>query len=236
MNGCAGLRKLDGTWPGPPGYARPVHVFGLTGGFATGKSTVVARFRARGVPVVEADVLAREVVQPGSEGLERVVEAFGRDVLDANGALDRKRLAERVFSDRSARERLESLLHPLIRALQKTRMAEIAARGELLACYEAPLLVEVGLASELRPLVVVGSDEATQIERARRRDGLDETAARARIRAQMPLAEKRALADYFIENEGTLEELIAETDRVLDAVCETTRVPPERYPRPPIER
>jgi dephospho-CoA kinase len=210
-----------------------VHVFGLTGGFATGKSTVVARFRARGVPVVEADVLAREVVEPGSEGLARVVEAFGNDVLDTAGALDRKRLAKRVFSDPSARERLESLLHPLIRTLQKTRMAELAARGEPLACYEAPLLVEVGLASELRPLVVVVSDEATQLERAKKRDGLDENAARARIRAQVPLAAKRALADYVIENEGTLDALVAQTDRVLDAVCLTTRVPPERYPRPP---
>jgi dephospho-CoA kinase len=209
-----------------------VHVFGLTGGFATGKSTVVARLRARGVPVVEADVLAREVVEPGSEGLARVVGAFGAEVLAAGGTLDRKRLAKRVFSDPNARERLESLLHPLIRVLQKTRMAEIAARGEPLACYEAPLLVEVGLASELRPLVVVVADEATQIERAKQRDGLDERAARARIAAQKPLAEKRALADYVIENEGTRDELIAETDRVLDAVCERLGISPELFPRP----
>jgi dephospho-CoA kinase len=209
-----------------------VHVFGLTGGFATGKSTVVARLRARGVPVVEADVLAREVVEPGSEGLARVVEAFGTEMLDAGGALDRKRLGKRVFSEPSARERLESLLHPLIRALQKTRMAELAARGEPLACYEAPLLVEVGLASELRPLVVVSAGEATQIERAKQRDGLDEKAARARIRAQMPLAEKRTLADYVIENEGTLEALVAQTDRVLDAICAKLGISPERFPRP----
>jgi dephospho-CoA kinase len=209
-----------------------VRVFGLTGGFATGKSTVVARFRARGVPVVEADVLAREVVEPGSDGLARVVEAFGTEMLGADRALDRRRLAKRVFSDPSARERLESLLHPLIRALQKTRMAEIAARGEALACYEAPLLVEVGLASELRPLVVVVADEATQIERAKQRDGLDEKAARARIAAQMPLAEKRALADYVIENEGSLEELVAETDRVLDAICERLGISIGCFPRP----
>jgi dephospho-CoA kinase len=209
-----------------------VHVFGLTGGFATGKSTVVARLRARGVPVVEADVLAREVVEPGSDGLARVVEAFGKKMLDAGGRLDRKRLAKHVFSDPSARERLESLLHPLIRALQTTRMAELAARGEPLACYEAPLLVEVGLARELRPLVVVVADEATQIERAKGRDGLDESAARARIRAQKPLAEKRALADYVIENEGTLEDLVVETDRVLDAICEGLGISIGRFPRP----
>ena len=209
-----------------------MHVFGLTGGFATGKSTVVARFRARGVPVIEADVLAREVVEPGSEGLARVVAAFGNEVLDADGALDRKRLAKRVFSEQVARERLEGLLHPLIRALQKTRMAELAAHGEPLACYEAPLLVEVGLASELRPVVVVVSDEATQIERAKKRDGFDENAVRARIRAQTPLAEKRALADYVIENEGTLEALVAQADGVLDAICERLGISPERFPRP----
>jgi dephospho-CoA kinase len=208
-----------------------VHVFGLTGGFATGKSTVVSRLKARGVPVVEADVLAREVVAPGSEGLRRVVEEFGAEMLDERGALDRKRLAIRVFSDPSARARLESLLHPLIRKLQKKRLAEIAARGEPLACYEAPLLVEVGLATELRPLVVVAADESAQIERAKQRDGLDAEAARARIAAQMPLAEKRALADYVIENRGSLGDLVEETDRVLDAVVKDVGLTLERYPR-----
>jgi len=209
-----------------------VHVFGLTGGFATGKSSVVARLRERGVPVVEADVLARDVVEPGSEGLARVVEAFGADMLDPRGALDRKRLGHLVFSEVSERRRLEGLLHPLIRDLQKRRMAELSARGEPLACYEAPLLVEVGLESELRPLVVVVSDEAAQVERAKARDGLDETSARARIRAQTPLAEKRALADYVIENTGSLAELRNGTDGVLDAICEKLGIPKERYPRP----
>jgi dephospho-CoA kinase len=209
-----------------------VHVFGLTGGFASGKSTVVKRLRERGVPVVEADVLAREVVEPGTEGLEKVVEAFGVDVLDGRGALDRKRLGKLVFGDPEARVRLEKLLHPLIRGLQKRRMAELDARGEPLACYEAPLLVEVGLASELRPLVVVWTDEATQIERAKRRDGLDESAVRARLRAQKPLAEKRSLADYVIENTRSLAELRDETDRVLDAICKSLGIAPERYPRP----
>ena len=209
-----------------------MHVFGLTGGFATGKSSVVARLRQRGLPVLEADDLAREVVLPGSEGLANVVEAFGKDVLDPAGALDRKRLGKRVFADPHERAKLEALTHPLIQALQKQRMAEFAARGEPLACYEAPLLVEVGLAPELRPLVVVWTDEATQIERAKRRDGLDESAVLARLRAQKPLAEKRSLADYVIENTGSLARLRDETDRVLDAICESLGIAPERYPRP----
>ena len=209
-----------------------MNVFGLTGGFATGKSTVVARLRERGVPVLEADELAREVVLPGSEGLAKVVEVFGADVLDPSGALDRKRLGRRVFADPNERAKLEALTHPRIRALQKKRMAELEANGEPLACYEAPLLVEVGLASELRPLVVVWSDETTQIERAKRRDGLDEDAIRARLRAQTSLAEKRALADYVIENTGSLERLRDETDRVLDAICVELGIAKERYPRP----
>jgi dephospho-CoA kinase len=209
-----------------------VHVFGLTGGFATGKSSVVARLRERGLPVLEADDLAREVVLPGSEGLAKVVEAFGPDVLDASGSLDRKRLGQRVFADPRERAKLEALTHPLIRGLQKQRMAELAASGEPLACYEAPLLVEVGLASELRPLVVVWTDEATQIERAMRRDGLDESAVRARLRAQRPLAEKRALADYVIDNTGSRARLSDETDRVLDAICTRLGIAKERYPRP----
>jgi dephospho-CoA kinase len=209
-----------------------VRVFGLTGGFATGKSSVVSRLRQRGLPVLEADDLAREVVSPGSPGLSMVVDAFGPEVLDAAGGLDRKRLGKRVFADPKERAKLEALTHPLIHDLQKKRMAEFAARGEPLACYEAPLLIEVGLASELRPLVVVWADEATQIERAKRRDGLDESAVRARLRAQKPLAEKRALADYVIENTGALERLRDETDRVLDAICRSFGVPPERYPRP----
>ncbi|HEX6273842.1 MAG TPA: dephospho-CoA kinase, partial [Polyangiaceae bacterium] len=101
-----------------------------------------------------------------------------------------------------------------------------------LACYDAPLLVEVGLAGELRPLVVVSAELETQVARAKARDGLDDAAARARIAAQMSLAEKRVLADYVIDNDGTLDELRDETDRVLDAICKTLGIAPERYPRP----
>jgi dephospho-CoA kinase len=209
-----------------------VHVFGLTGGFSTGKSTVVARLRVRGLPVVDADVLARKVVEPGSPGLAEVVAAFGPRALDAGGALDRKWLGKLVFSNPEARARLERITHPRIRAAQKAELAELDRLGEPLACYDAPLLVEVGLADELRPLVVVSADLETQVARARMRDGLDDASARARIAAQMPLAEKRALADYVIENTGTLDELHAETDRVLDAICARLGVAPERYPRP----
>ena len=206
-----------------------MHVFGLTGGFASGKSTVVARLRARGVPVVEADELAREIVEPGSEGLSAVIDAFGPEMLGPGGRLDRKRLGELVFSDPAARARLEAILHPRIRARMHEKTRAFGESGEPLVCYEAPLLVEVGLAGELRPLVVVAADEATQIRRATARDGSTPEAARARLRAQLPLADKVALADHVIDNSGPLEQTLEATDRVLEAVCREVGVPLERY-------
>lgn len=178
-------------------------------------------------------MLAREVVEPGTPGLSAVVQAFGSDVLAPDGTLDRKRLGRLVFGDTEARARLEKLLHPLIRALQQVRLAELAARGEPLACYEAPLLVEVGLAGELRPLVVVVAPQVAQVSRARSRDGLDERATEARLAAQLPLEEKRALADHVIDNAGSLDELYQSTDRVLDTICEKLGISPARYPKPP---
>ncbi len=208
-----------------------VHVFGLTGGLASGKGVVAARFARRGLPVVNADALAREVVVPGSAGLAAVVAAFGPGVLDEHGALDRKALGKRVFADPEDRRRLESITHPLIQAAKRERMAELARRGEPLACYEVPLLVEVGLTEELRPVVVVAATEAHQIERALRRDGSRESDVRARLSAQLPLARKIAVADFVIENDGSLAAAEAEADRVLDAICARLGVDPGRYPR-----
>jgi dephospho-CoA kinase len=211
-------------------YSRAVHLFGLTGGIASGKSAVGARFRERGVPVIDADQLAREVVAPGSEGLAAVAREFGEGVLLPDGALDRKRVAELVFNDDTKRRRLNALLHPRITALTLARSAELGAKGEPLACYEAALLVENGVADAFRPLVVVSAPEAVQIARAVVRDGSTEDAARARVRAQMPLEAKVKLADFVVENSGTLADLRAAADRTLDAVCGRLGVDPGRYP------
>lgn len=207
------------------------HVFGLTGGIGSGKSTVAARFRQRGLPVIDADELAREVVRPGSPGLAEVVASFGDRVLDANGALDRPRLAGIVFADAGARARLNAITHPRVRDLALARMLELDRAGEPLACYEVPLLVESGLTEALRPLVVVSTSVATQLARTLARGGTSEDDARARIAAQMPLAEKAKLADFVIDNEGTLEELRARADEVLDAICAKLGIDPSRYPR-----
>lgn len=195
-------------------------LFGLTGGLASGKSTVAARLRAHGVPIIDADALAREVVAPGSEGLAAVVEAFGPEVLSPDGALDRARVAALVFEDPAARRRLNAILHPRIGALSVQRAAEIQARGEPLACYEAALLVENGLADAFRPLVVVAVPPEVQVARAMARDQATEAQARARLAAQLPLEEKVKVADFVIDNSGAREETERQVDEVLAKIRE----------------
>ena len=209
--------------------AMSITVFGLTGGIGSGKSTVAARFRARGLPVVDADVLAREVVAPGTAGLAAIRARFGDGVIDDDGALDRLRLAEIVFNDEAARLDLNAITHPLVRDLALARVQDLAARGEPLACYEVPLLIESGLADALRPLVVVVVDLATQIERTTQRDGSTREQAEARIRAQMPLSEKAKLADHVIDNSGSMDATLARADAVLQAICREKSLDPSRY-------
>ena len=206
-----------------------MHLFGLTGGIASGKSTVAARLRAHGVPVIDADELAREVVEPGTEGLRAIVEAFGEGVLDAAGALDRKALARIAFSDDAARRRLNAITHPRIGQRTAERADQLGRAGELLCCYEAALLVENGVADMFRPLVVVSCPESVQIARIQSRDDSSRADAMARIAAQKPLAEKVAAADFVIDTDGPVERSRERTDEVLRAICERLAVDPARY-------
>lgn len=181
-------------------------VVGLTGGIGSGKSTVARFFSELGVPVVDADHIAREVVEPGSPGLAAVVEEFGEGVLDDSGRLDRGKLGAVVFGDQVARRKLESILHPRIATRSMERLAELSAEGHPYAIYEAALLVENGSHRTMAALVVVAADETTQLRRVMQRDGIDESAARARIEAQLPLEEKIEVADWVIDNGGSLEQ------------------------------
>ncbi len=187
---------------------------GLTGGIASGKSTVGRIFRSLGATVIDADEVAREVVERGSEGLAAIVAAFGREVLAPDETLDRKKLASLVFEDVEARKRLEAITHPRILARSMQLMAAAASRGDSLAIYEAALLVENGSYKMLQALVVVAASEQAQIARVRARDGLDESAARARLAAQYPLEKKIAVADHVIWNDGDLASLEARTREV----------------------
>jgi dephospho-CoA kinase len=193
-------------------------LFGLTGGIASGKSTVAAVFRAHGVPVIDADEVSRAVTAPGTEGHGAVVEAFGRDVLALDGTVDRKALGRVVFADAEQRAVLERILHPRIAAQTQEIACAYAAEGATLVAYEAALLVERGLADAFRPLVVVICDEAAQLARLYSRDGLSETDARARIAAQASNEQRLAAADIVIRNDGAVSELEAQAAIALRAV------------------
>jgi dephospho-CoA kinase len=211
------------------GHNLAMHLFGLTGGIASGKSTIAARLRARGVPVIDADELARDVVAPGTEGLRAVVEAFGPETLAPDGTLDRKAVARVAFADPTARKRLEGITHPRITKLTMERAAELGRAGEPLGCYEAALIVENGVVDAFRPLVVVSCPEDVQMARVRARDAASIEDAMARIRAQKPLSEKVAVADFVIDTSGTLEDNARQTDRVLSEICARLKVDEGRY-------
>jgi dephospho-CoA kinase len=175
---------------------------GLTGGIATGKSTVSEILRGLGALVLDADVLAREVVAPGQPALEAIVREFGPEVLRADGTLDRKRLAAIVFADPERRRRLEAITHPAIRDRFVARLAELEAQGfEGLVVWDAPVMIETGGHRVMDRLVVVVTDVTTQLARAVGRDG-DRADVERRIANQMPLGEKATLADYVIDNSG----------------------------------
>jgi len=169
--------------------------------------------------VVDADLIARQVVDLGTPGLAEVAQAFGPAVLATDGTLDRKALAARIFESPVERRRLNGILHPRIAIATQQALDTLRAGGAELACYEAALLVENGLAEAFRPLVVVAVSESTQIARLCARDAISEAEARARLAAQMPLSEKLAKADLVVANDGDRDALLAATDAALDAVC-----------------
>jgi dephospho-CoA kinase len=209
-----------------------LQLFGLTGGIGSGKSTVARRFRARGLPVLDADQLAREVVAKGTPGLAEIVNRFGSEMLDEFGNLDRKKLAARVFQNEEERRELNRITHPRVGSLLSERAEEFARRGEPLACYEVPLLFEAGLQSVLRPIVVVDAPISARVERTVTRDGGNEEDVLARVRAQMPLDEKVRLADYVIDNSNGPDALLARADEVLNSICARLGLKPSRYPTP----
>jgi dephospho-CoA kinase len=180
---------------------------GLTGGIASGKSLVAAELAARGAVVIDADVLAREVVEPGTDGLAAVVARFGEDLLK-EGRLDRARLGQIVFADPDARRDLERIVHPAVRA----RAAELerAAPVDAVVVHVIPLLVETGQQDLFDIVVVVDVDQQTQLRRLVSRDGLSEADARARLTAQASREQRRAAADIVIDNSGSVTDLKAQ--------------------------
>ena len=180
-------------------------VVGLTGGIASGKTTVSKMFADLGIPVIDADDLAREVVEPGTPGLAAIVEEFGEDVLDEEGRLDRKRVADLVFGDEEARETLNAIMHPRIGAAGAKYIQGYQDHCAPYVIYEGALLVETGAHKGLSVLVGGSAEESVQRLRLVARDGFTVHEANARIEAQLPLARKVAFADFVVSNNGDLE-------------------------------
>jgi dephospho-CoA kinase len=188
---------------------------GLTGSIATGKSTVSLMFAHLGARVIDADLLAREVVMPGQPAYARIVEEFGRQVVQEDGSLDRKALGAAVFADAAKRRRLEEITHPAIGARQQRILSVLDEEAfEGVVIWDAALLFESGGAAKMDRVVVVYADPETERRRLTERDGLSDADARARIASQMPVADKAKLADHVIDNSGTREE----TERQVRAV------------------
>ena len=180
---------------------------GLTGSIATGKSTVSGMFAHLGARVIDADLLAREVVMPGQAAHARIVEEFGRKVVHEDGSLDRKALGAVVFADAAKRKRLEEITHPAIGLRQQRILSVLDEEAfEGVVIWDAALLFEGGGVAKMDRVVVVYADPETERRRLMERDGLNDADARARIGSQMPIAEKAKLADHVIDNSGPREE------------------------------
>ena len=186
----------------------------LTGGIATGKSYVTHRFKQLSVPTIDADVLARQAVAPGTAGLFAVIERFGDEILTATGELDRHKLANIVFTDASARRDLEAIIHPAVRRVTGEWFASLDPNRYPLAIADIPLLYEVSREGDFDTIIVVACDPQTQVKRVMERDGLSEAEARQRLTAQLPIDEKVKRANYVIRTDGTFDE----TDRQVKEV------------------
>jgi len=202
----------------------------LTGGVASGKTSVSDRLAEKGVPVIDTDLIARQVVEPGSQGLTEIVDTFGPGVLDEAGALDRRALRERVFTCPAQREKLEAILHPLIAREADRRIARHTEADYVILVV--PLLIESGLFQDADRIVVVDVPESVQIQRLLDRDGVDRNQAEAMLAAQAKRSERLAVADDVIDNSGSFNALIQATDELHKRLSALSRHRPKAPRRP----
>ncbi|WP_224361934.1 dephospho-CoA kinase [Hyalangium versicolor] len=194
-----------------------MRVYGLTGGISSGKSTVARMLRDLGAHVLDADVFARQVVEPGTPGLAAVAARFP-NVLTPEGRLDRVKLGARVFADPTERAALNAIVHPLVGQAFLEKIQELAAQGVERAIYDVPLLIENGLQGGMNGVILVWVPRALQKARLMARDGVDDAAAEARLAAQLPLDEKRPHATWIVDNSGDLASTRAQVEQVWQAV------------------
>ena len=200
-------------------------VIGLTGGIATGKSTVASLLRELGAVIVDADQLAREIVHPGQPAWQDILKDFGPGILNDDQTINREKLREIVFKDPTARRRLETITHPRIRDLAQERIASATAKRPEMVVYMAPLLFENKVHEWIRPVVLVTCKRNVQKQRLKERDKLSDSDIERHLDAQMPIGEKRKLADLVIENDGDLEELKRAVQNTWQKIKSTSPVP-----------
>lgn len=201
-------------------------VVGLTGGIATGKSTVSAMLQERGAHIVDADRIARQVVEPGLPAWKGVIEAFGREILLADGSIDRVSLGQIVFNDSLARKRLDEIVHPFVFEAMAHELVRIeASNPEAIAVLDVPLLIESGMHRNLADVLLVYAPEPIQIRRLMARDRLSEEEALCRVRSQMPIEEKRLLATIVIDNSGDTASTAGQVDAVFAYLVRKSKDP-----------
>lgn len=188
----------------------------LTGGFGTGKSTVGRMFEDLGCPRIDADILSHEVILPQTPAWREIVAEFGESLLQPDGQIDRKKLGEIVFHDPAIRKRLEAIIHPRVRQAMYAALEGLEKKGLSKVLLDIPLLFEVGWdrSEKWDAIIVVTADEKTQIERAKKKFGLDETQIRLRLKAQLPLAEKTKKATVVIDNNGDVQKTRAQVEAI----------------------
>lgn len=191
-------------------------IIGLTGGIASGKSTVSNWLLSQGYPVVDADIAARKVVEPSMPALEKIRKAFGDDVLLPDGTLDRKRLGSIIFANEEKRQTLNAIVHPAVREWMRQETERAFGEGASIVIMDIPLLFESKLTHMVEETILVYVTKETQLKRLMERDGYMEADALARIHAQMPIDEKKELADYIVDNNGPLSETIEQMKQIMD--------------------
>ncbi|MDC2841662.1 dephospho-CoA kinase [Limosilactobacillus mucosae] len=195
-------------------------VIGLTGGIASGKSTISSILKAVGWPVIDADLIARQIVMPGSKGLEQIVNRFGPQMLNSDGTLDRKKLGKTVFDDPKKLSDLDKIEHPLIQEAIDSQLDEFKKQHLPVVVLDVPLLFETGMDEECDLTVLAVVDQATQLKRLTKRDQISKMDAVKKISSQMSLKEKMQRADVIIDNNGTLEQTRSQVAELVDRVSQ----------------
>jgi dephospho-CoA kinase len=193
-------------------------VIGLTGGVATGKSTVAKGFEALGVPVLDADGLAHEAIEPSKGAYDRLVEAFGSGILKDSNRIDRRKLRELLVSDPQAKKQIEAIVHPEVLRLSLKKMGELEQKGARWVLFEVPLLFEMGLEKVFSPVIVVYCPRSVQVERLILRDKMSSKSALGLLEAQKDIEEKRRLADFVLDNTGPFNALQLQIGTLYDTL------------------